>query len=180
VVRYDDYADWIRFEPQYSNVKKPEGKLRLLYESAPLAFLAEQAGGAAYHDMALLRLDRPIAHVTGTMPILFDGQVDGGVTALGYPRLSTDAYAFDGEDMYATTGVQLPDPNGDAKMQFARNDLTEGSSGGPWLVDHEGQIAMIGINTMKPFDSDQQTWSPRFGPSLEAMIAKALEDMMGV
>ncbi len=28
-------------------VKSPEGKLRLLYESAPLAFLAEQAGGRA-------------------------------------------------------------------------------------------------------------------------------------
>lgn len=28
-------------------VKNPEGKLRLLYESAPLAFLVEQAGGAA-------------------------------------------------------------------------------------------------------------------------------------
>ncbi|MCU0523931.1 MAG: class 1 fructose-bisphosphatase [Elainella sp. Prado103] len=28
-------------------VKKPEGKLRLLYESAPLAFLVEQAGGVA-------------------------------------------------------------------------------------------------------------------------------------
>ncbi|NEO03389.1 MAG: fructose-1,6-bisphosphatase, partial [Moorea sp. SIO3I7] len=28
-------------------VKKPEGKLRLLYESSPLAFLIEQAGGAA-------------------------------------------------------------------------------------------------------------------------------------
>jgi fructose-1,6-bisphosphatase I len=28
-------------------VKQPEGKLRLLYESAPLAFLAEQAGGRA-------------------------------------------------------------------------------------------------------------------------------------
>ena len=28
-------------------VKKPEGKLRLLYESAPLAFLMEQAGGRA-------------------------------------------------------------------------------------------------------------------------------------
>jgi fructose-1,6-bisphosphatase I len=28
-------------------LKKPEGKLRLLYESAPLAFLAEQAGGRA-------------------------------------------------------------------------------------------------------------------------------------
>ena len=28
-------------------IKKPEGKLRLLYESAPLAFLAKQAGGRA-------------------------------------------------------------------------------------------------------------------------------------
>ncbi|MEM7771992.1 MAG: class 1 fructose-bisphosphatase, partial [Cyanobacteria bacterium P01_A01_bin.37] len=28
-------------------VKKPEGKLRLLYEAAPLAYLAEQAGGAS-------------------------------------------------------------------------------------------------------------------------------------
>ncbi|TAG65006.1 MAG: class 1 fructose-bisphosphatase, partial [Oscillatoriales cyanobacterium] len=28
-------------------VKQPEGKLRLLYESAPLAFLMEQAGGRA-------------------------------------------------------------------------------------------------------------------------------------
>jgi fructose-1,6-bisphosphatase I len=28
-------------------LKKPEGKLRLLYESAPLAFLIEQAGGRA-------------------------------------------------------------------------------------------------------------------------------------
>jgi fructose-1,6-bisphosphatase I len=36
-------------------VKKPEGKLRLLYESAPLAYLMEQAGGRA---------------TTGTQPIL--------------------------------------------------------------------------------------------------------------
>jgi fructose-1,6-bisphosphatase I len=28
-------------------VKQPEGKLRLLYETAPLAFLVEQAGGRA-------------------------------------------------------------------------------------------------------------------------------------
>lgn len=36
-------------------LKKPEGKLRLLYESAPLAFLVDQAGGKA---------------TTGTQPIL--------------------------------------------------------------------------------------------------------------
>jgi fructose-1,6-bisphosphatase I len=31
------------------NSKRPEGKLRLLYECMPLAFIAEQAGGFA-HD----------------------------------------------------------------------------------------------------------------------------------
>ena len=31
-------------------IKKPNGKLRLLYECAPLAFIAEQAGGMAIDD----------------------------------------------------------------------------------------------------------------------------------
>jgi fructose-1,6-bisphosphatase I len=30
-----------------ADVKSPRGKLRLLYECAPMAFIAEQAGGAA-------------------------------------------------------------------------------------------------------------------------------------
>jgi fructose-1,6-bisphosphatase I len=30
-----------------SNRKSPQGKLRLLYEASPLAFIVEQAGGAA-------------------------------------------------------------------------------------------------------------------------------------
>ena len=30
-----------------ADAKSPKGKLRLLYEAAPLAFIAEQAGGAA-------------------------------------------------------------------------------------------------------------------------------------
>ncbi|MEJ2032384.1 MAG: class 1 fructose-bisphosphatase, partial [Deltaproteobacteria bacterium] len=33
-----------------SDKKNPEGKLRLLYEAAPLAFVAEQAGGRAITD----------------------------------------------------------------------------------------------------------------------------------
>lgn len=180
VVRYDDYADWIRFEPQYAG-GAPHGQwiVEAVYIEQGWK-RPELDGGAAYHDVALLRLDRPIASITGTMPILFDGHVDSAITALGYPRVATETHDFDGEIMYATVGGHLPEPNDDPKMQFARNDLTEGSSGGPWLIGYERQIAMIGINTMKPFKSDTETWSPRFGESLEAMIAKALEDMMGV
>jgi fructose-1,6-bisphosphatase I len=38
-------------------VKQPEGKLRLMYEANPLAFVAEQAGGAA-HDGTQRILDK--------------------------------------------------------------------------------------------------------------------------
>lgn len=33
-----------------SDQKSPKGKLRLLYECIPMAFVIEQAGGAAYSD----------------------------------------------------------------------------------------------------------------------------------
>jgi fructose-1,6-bisphosphatase I len=39
------------------NTKNPEGKLRLLYEAAPLAFLVEQAGGRAMDDTGRNILD---------------------------------------------------------------------------------------------------------------------------
>lgn len=35
-----------------ADIKSPKGKLRLLYEAAPLAFIAEQAGGAATNGVA--------------------------------------------------------------------------------------------------------------------------------
>lgn len=41
------YGGVFLYPGDYSNPKKPKSKLRLLYEVAPLAFLMEQAGGAA-------------------------------------------------------------------------------------------------------------------------------------
>ena len=41
------YGGVFLYPSDYSNPKKPKPKLRLLYEVAPLAFLTEQAGGAA-------------------------------------------------------------------------------------------------------------------------------------
>lgn len=46
---------------------KPEGKLRLLYECAPLAFIAEQAGGLAEDDTGRI-LDRVPAHLHERVP----------------------------------------------------------------------------------------------------------------
>jgi fructose-1,6-bisphosphatase I len=41
------YGGVFLYPADHKDPKKPKGKLRLLYEAAPLAFIAEQAGGAA-------------------------------------------------------------------------------------------------------------------------------------
>ena len=53
----------------------PQGKLRLLYEGFPLAFIAEAAGGAA-HDGTAAILDRVPTELHERVP-LFIGSADG-------------------------------------------------------------------------------------------------------
>lgn len=56
-------------------VKQPEGKLRLLYESAPLAFLLEQAGGAASTGEQPL-LDVVPDHLHARTPLIIGSKED--------------------------------------------------------------------------------------------------------
>lgn len=52
--------------PGYS--KEPDGKLRILYECAPIAFLVEQAGGSA-SDGQMAILDKQVKDLTSRTPI---------------------------------------------------------------------------------------------------------------
>lgn len=56
-------------------VKKPEGKLRLLYETAPLAFLVEQAGGRASNGEQNL-LDVVPTHLHTRTPLIIGSTED--------------------------------------------------------------------------------------------------------
>ncbi len=56
-------------------VKKPQGKLRLLYESAPLAFLIEQAGGRASTGMENI-LDVVPDRLHARTPLIIGSQED--------------------------------------------------------------------------------------------------------
>ena len=53
----------------------PEGKLRLLYECAPLAFAVEQAGGAASTGSSRV-LDVPIASIHQRVPFIVGSRLD--------------------------------------------------------------------------------------------------------
>jgi fructose-1,6-bisphosphatase I len=58
-----------------ATAKNPEGKLRLLYEAFPLAFLAEQAGGAATDGRTRI-LDLTPAHLHARTPLFIGNRDD--------------------------------------------------------------------------------------------------------
>ncbi len=55
--------------------RHPEGKLRLLYECAPLAFVLEQAGGAASTGRARV-LDLPIQSIHQRVPLVIGSRIE--------------------------------------------------------------------------------------------------------
>ncbi|MEM7767996.1 MAG: trypsin-like serine protease [Pseudomonadota bacterium] len=174
----DSFADWILFEPQYSAGKS------LGHWAGSGAYIlsgwAKPAPGssAGPFDFALVQLDAPIAAVTGTVGVLANTLPDGPFTSFGYPRQPSEGYMFDGNRLYATTGA-LTDQSAPGLIQ-AENALTEGSSGGPWIVQHEGTLKIAGLNSAKPLLSDDHTWSPVFGEPFLQLLGRVLADMTGV
>jgi fructose-1,6-bisphosphatase I len=56
-------------------IEKPAGKLRLMYEAAPLAFIAEKAGGGA-HDGKVRILDKVATTLHERTPLIIGSRVD--------------------------------------------------------------------------------------------------------
>ena len=68
------------------NQKNPKGKLRLLYEANPLAFIVEQAGGAATSgSMRILDIEPTDLHQRTPLYIGSQGDVDIALSMLGKP-----------------------------------------------------------------------------------------------
>ena len=57
-------------------LKNPDGKLRLLYESAPLAYLMEQAGGKASVGLEQPLLDVVPDHLHARTPLIIGSPED--------------------------------------------------------------------------------------------------------
>lgn len=173
-----EFADWMVFLPQYMS-GRALGSWAGEAAYVPRGWGAPSEGATAgLYDLALVRLDAPIAHVTGTAGVLANADPLGPFTSLGYPRKASEGFAFDGNYLYASTGDRLPDAT--PGVIKAENGLTEGSSGGPWFTSETGEMRIAGINSTKPVNSDAHTWSPKFGEAFQRLIARALADMTGV
>lgn len=172
------FADWMVFQPQYL-AGESAGNWAGEAAYVPSGWSAPTPGTTPGHyDVALVRLDAPIAHRTGTAGVLANVDPEGPFTSLGYPRKPTGDFQFDGRFLYATTGERVEDRS--FGVVKAENGLTEGSSGGPWFTSETGQMRVAGINSTKPVNADDHTWSPRFGEAFQRLIARVLADMTGV
>jgi fructose-1,6-bisphosphatase I len=72
-----------------ANAKSPQGKLRLLYEASPLAFVVEQAGGAATDGVRRI-LDIPPTELHQRIPLYVGSKsdVDAAAAMLGGEKLT--------------------------------------------------------------------------------------------
>ena len=171
-------ADWSRFEPQ----KRGRDALGSWVGEAVYFHKGWQhpalGTSRSPYDYAFVRLSEPIAAQTGTVNVLTKSAREGTVTSLGYPFKPVGRFQFDGAFLYATTGAHLGVSS--AGVVEAANELTEGSSGGPWFKYEAGQIAVTGLNTSKPAHENDTTYSPEFGDGFLALFARVLADMTGV
>ena len=171
-------AAWSRFEPQkrgHRALGSWVGEAVYLHKGWQQPSLGTSRSP---YDYAFVRLSQPIAAKTGTASLLAKAPREGTVTSLGYPFVPTKQFAFDGHFLYATTGQHLGVSS--SSVVAAMNELTEGSSGGPWFTYAYGAVAVIGINAAKPVGSNEVTYSPEFGDGFLALFGRVLADMTGV
>lgn len=171
-------ADWSKFEPQ----KRGENALGTWAGDAIYIHKGWQSPelgtSRSPYDYAFVRLSQPIAAQTGTVSLMTKAPKDGTVTSLGYPFNPTETFPFDGQYLYATTGQHLGTSS--SGVVEAMNELTEGSSGGPWFRYAQGQVVVTGLNASKPVESNTTTYSPEFGDGFLDLFARVLSDMTGV
>lgn len=132
------YASRISFSPQYAN-GSPQGSWTVLdfflpqqfYNSTPTTTLTQ-------YDYGFMRLINTIN--LPALPILFSAPAAGSsTTSIGYPAQAIPGYDFDGDYQWQCVANLYRTKT----TLFMSNNMTQGCSGGPWIVG--GQI--VGLNS---------------------------------
>lgn len=169
------YAQSIRYEPSVGGAVRVRAAYLLKGWVAP----ERPAPAQSRYDFAALVLDRPIAARTGVLGFSTAAEAARGPFAsFGFPRLPTQDFpGFDGDRLVRSVGVLKTDYR---SFREAWNDMTEGSSGGPWIAAENGELVVVGINSEKPARSDDTTFSPVLGAPFLVVFSAALAAVTGV
>ncbi|WP_459662866.1 trypsin-like serine peptidase [Novosphingobium sp. 11B] len=129
------------------------------------------AGGpqAAAFDLGSAILAQPVAPVTGRIGWRANIAPNQGLLhAVGYPADWLSAqFDFDGKHMWSCNGGYA----GGSAVIGMHNNMTRGSSGGPWLVkDQQGRIFACGLNSTYADNNQALMYSPYFGQGIINLI----------
>ena len=172
-----EFADWVRFDPHYQ--AGPQGPRYRAVRGHVYRGYTRPAPGRrpSRYDYVMLELDGPIVAHTGALTVQAGGnRPRGPFMAVGYPRVPSGPFRFDGQFMYVSTGPLRRDYYA---LLEAGNGLTEGSSGGPWFSLTDAGPLVVGLNSTKPVDSDAVTVTPVFDEAFIALLSHSLAVMTG-
>jgi V8-like Glu-specific endopeptidase len=164
--------NWI-YVPGYDQGRRPYGAFTARHMFVPGPWSAR---GDENYDVALVALSpsagRHVADVVGAQGIAFDQPRGALVYGFGYPA----GGRYDGERLTYCSGRTHPDSHKITKDEGLRCDMTEGSSGGPWLTRFDagtGSGVVTSVSSFKYADEPATMYGPYFGNAVHRIYDRA-------
>ncbi|WP_017608680.1 trypsin-like serine peptidase [Nocardiopsis xinjiangensis] len=172
------WAENWAFVPGYSDGEAPHGR----YAARDLLVTpqwSEQADDSYDFAMAVVNTDEgeTVQDRVGAQDISFDTwteeQMQAGVQihAFGYPSASP----FDGRELHYCSGPTTPDTDGTTASGMGC-EMTQGSSGGPWLTDFDpstGEGTVSSVVSFKYSDDLGTQYGPRLNSEARQLFDNA-------
>jgi V8-like Glu-specific endopeptidase len=164
--------NWI-YVPGYDQGRRPYGAFPARHVFVPDPWSSR---GDENYDVALVALGtsggRHVADVVGAQGIAFDQPRGGVVYGFGYPA----GGRYDGERLTYCSGRTYPDSHRITRDEGLRCDMTEGSSGGPWLTRFNvdtGTGIVTSVSSFKYADDPATMYGPYFGTAVRRVYNAA-------
>jgi V8-like Glu-specific endopeptidase len=165
-------SNWI-YVPGYDQGRRPYGAFTARHVFVPGSWSSR---GDENYDVALVVLapagGRHIADMVGAQGVAF-GQPRGSlVYGFGYPA----GGRYDGERLTYCSGRTYPDSHRITRDEGLRCDMTEGSSGGPWLTRFDagtGTGVVTSVSSFKYADDPATMYGPYFGSAIRRVYDRA-------
>jgi len=121
------------------------------------------------YDFGIIQLKYPIMDGMPALGYRFNGSLKGqSWTSYGYPAASP----FPGNALYKASDSYRG--RRDTPSTYGmENDMTGGSSGGPWISDVSGAMRVMGLNSYKIVGQPRKMFSPYFSGSFCRVLSEA-------
>jgi V8-like Glu-specific endopeptidase len=172
----DSAGTWARnwiYVPGYEQGRRPYGAFAARHMFVPRPWSSH---GDENYDVALVALapaaGRHVTDVVGAQGIAFDQPRGALVYGFGYPA----GGRYDGERLTYCSGRTYPDSHKITHDEGLRCDMTEGSSGGPWLTRFDagaGTGVVTSVSSFKYADDPATMYGPYFGDAIRRMYTRA-------